>query len=81
MKYLNGNHGVEAKGKRYNNHPTEDIILPKRDPPKPLRTQYQLQNETNNRKSHKIFENDNNVFEFKSYRKRKSIKKQKSWKS
>ena len=46
MKYLNGQYYVEVKDHRYEIHPTEIIILQKRDPPTSLRTQYQVQNET-----------------------------------
>ena len=42
MKYLNGEYYVEVKDHRYKNHPTENIILRKRDPPTSLRTQYQV---------------------------------------
>ena len=59
MKYLNGEYYVEVKHHRYNNHPTENIILRKRDPPTSLRTQYQVQNETQNRKNQKVIKNDN----------------------
>ena len=50
MKYLDGNYYVEVKDHRYKIHPTENIILRKRDEPKSLRTQYQVQNETQIRK-------------------------------
>ena len=46
MKYLDGNYCVEVKQHRYKIHPTENIILRKRDPPSSLGTQYQVQNET-----------------------------------
>ena len=39
MKYLNGEYYVEVKGHRYKIHPTENIILQKRDPSTSLRTQ------------------------------------------
>ena len=51
MKYLDGNYYVEVKDHRYRIHPTENIKLRKRDPPTPLRTQYQVQNETDTEKS------------------------------
>ena len=60
MKYLNGEYYVEVKDHRYRIHPTENIILRKRDPPQPLRTQYQVQNETQIRKKQKVIKNDNN---------------------
>ena len=42
MKYLNGECYVEVKNNRYKIHPTEKLILRKRDPPQSLRTQYQV---------------------------------------
>ena len=46
MKYLNGEYYVEVRDHRYKNLSTENDILRKRDPPKSLRFQYQVQNET-----------------------------------
>ena len=59
MKYLNGEYYVEVKD-RYRIHPTEHIILRKRHPPLSLRTQYQVQNDTQIRKNQKVVRNDNN---------------------
>ena len=59
MKYLNGEYFVEVHDRRYGIHPTENIILRKRDEPKSLRTQYQVQNETKIRKNQKVIKNDN----------------------
>ena len=59
MKYLNGEYYVEVKDHRYKIHPTENIILRKRDPPTSLRTQYQVQNETQIRRNQKVIKNDN----------------------
>ena len=59
MKYLNGEYYVEVKDHRYKIHPTENIILRKRDEPKSLRTQYQVQNETQIRRNQKVIKNDN----------------------
>ena len=59
MKYLNGENNVEVKDHRYKIHPTENIILRKRDPPRSLRTQYQVQNDIQIRKNQKVIENDN----------------------
>ena len=70
MKYLNGEYYVEVKDHRYKIHPTEDIILCKRDEPKSLRTQYQVQNETQIRKNQKVVEN-NGKLEVKNYPKNK----------
>ena len=58
MKHLNGEYYIEVKDRRYQIHPTEKIILRKRDPPTSLRTQYQVQKETKIRKNQKVFKND-----------------------
>ena len=58
MKYLNGEYYVEVKDHRYRIHLTENIILSKRDPPSSLRSQYQVQNETQIR-NQKVIKNDN----------------------
>ena len=52
-------------------HPTENIILRKRDPPTSLRTQYQVQNDTQIRKNQKVIRNDNNQLIVKIYPKNK----------
>ena len=70
MKYLNGKYYVEVKDHRYKIHPTENIILRKRDPPKSLRTQYQVQNETQIRRNQKVIKNDNNQLIVKNYPKK-----------
>ena len=57
MKNLNGEYYVEVKDHGYRIHPTENIILRKRDPPTSLRTQYQVQNETQIRRNQKVVEN------------------------
>ena len=67
MKYLNGEYYVEVKDHRYKIHPNENIILRKRDEPKSLRTQYQVQNETQIRKNQKVIKNDNNQLIVKNY--------------
>ena len=56
MKCLHGNYYVEVKDHRYKNHATENIILRKRDPPTSLRTQYQVQNDTQIWKNQKVIE-------------------------
>ena len=71
MKYLIGNYYVEVKDHRYKIQPTEKIILRKRDPPTSLRTQYQVQNETQIRKNQKVIRNDNNQLIVKNYPKNK----------
>ena len=60
MKYLNGECYVEVKDHRYKIHPTENIILRKRDAPTSLKTQYQVQTVTQIRKNQKVTKNDNN---------------------
>ena len=67
MKYLDGNYYVEVKDHRYKIHPTENIILRKRDPPSSLRTQYQVQNETQIRRNQKVIKNDNDQLVVKNY--------------
>ena len=69
MKYLNGEYCVEVKDNRCKIHPTENIFLRKRDPPTVLRTQYQVQNETQIRKNQKVVEN-NGKLEVKNYPKK-----------
>ena len=71
MKYLNGEYYVEVKDHRYKIHPTENIILRKRDPPTSLRTQYQVQNETKIRRNQKVIKNDNDQLMVKNYHKNK----------
>ena len=72
MKYLNGEYYVDVKDKRYIIHPTENIILRKKDPPKSLRTQYQVQNETQIRKNQKVIKNDDDQLIVKNYPKNKN---------
>ena len=72
MKYLNGEYYVEVKDHRYKIHPNENIILRKRDPPKSLRTQYQVKNETKIRTNQKVIRNDNNQLVVKNYPKNKN---------
>ena len=71
MKYLNGEYYVEVKDHRYKIHPTENIILRKRDAPASLRTQYQVQNETQFRKNQKVIKNYDNQLVVKIYPKNK----------
>ena len=72
MKYLNGRYYVEVKDHRYKIHPTEKIILRLRDEPKPLRTQYQVQNIIGIRKNQKVIKNDNDELIVKNYPKNKN---------
>ena len=71
MKYLNGRYYVEVNDHRYKIHPTENIILRLRDEPKSLRTQYQVQNETQIRRNQKVIKNDNDELLVKNYPKNK----------
>ena len=71
MKYLNGEDYVEVKDHRYKIHPTENIILRKRDPSTSLRTQYQVQNNTQIRKNQKVIRVGNNELVVKKYPKYK----------
>ena len=71
MKYLNGQNYVEVEDHRYKIHPTEKTILQKRDPPTSLRTQYQVQNETQIGKNQKVIKNDNDQLVVKKYPKNK----------
>ena len=81
MKYLNGEYYVEVKDHRYKIHPTENIILRKRDPPSSLRTQYQVQNQTKIRRNQKVIKNDNDELIVKNYPKNKqSIIQQQKYK-
>ena len=70
MKHLNGEDYVEVKDHRYKIHPTENIILRKRDPATSLRTQYQVQNETKIRRNQNVIKNDDQLI-VKNYPKNK----------
>ena len=72
MKYPNGNYNVEVKNHRYRIHPTEIIILRRRDPPTSLRTQYQVQIENQIWRNQKVFKNDNDQLVVKNYPKNKN---------
>ena len=81
MKYLNGEYFVEVKDHRYKIHPTENIILRLRDEPKSLRTQYQIQNETQIRRNQNVIKNDNDELVGKNYpRKKQPIIQQQKFK-
>ena len=72
MKNLNREFYVEVKDHRYKIHPFENIMLRKRDPPTSLRTQYQVQNETQIRRSPKVIKNDNDQLVVENYLKKKN---------
>ena len=78
MKYLNGEYYVEKKDHRYRIHPTENIILRKRNPPTSLRTQYQVQNETQIGRNQKVIKNDNDELIIRNYPKNKQLLQQKN---
>ena len=71
MKYLNGEIYVEVKDHRYKIHPTENIILRKRDEPKSPGTLYQVQSETQIRRNQKVIKNDRDELVVKNYPKNK----------
>ena len=54
MKYLNGGYYDEVKDHRYRIHLSEKILLKKRNPRFSLRTQYQVENNTQIRKKQKL---------------------------
>ena len=67
MKFFNGEYYVEVKDHRYRIHPNEKIILSLRDEPKSLRTQNQVQINTQIRKNQKVIKNDNDELLVKIY--------------
>ena len=71
MKYSNGEYYVEVKDHRFKILPTENIILRKRDPATSLRTQYQVQDNTQIRRNQKVIKNDNDQLVVKNYPKNK----------
>ena len=71
MKYLNGEYYVKVKDHRYKIHPTENILLRKRVPLISLRTQYQVQIDTQIRKNQKIIKIDNDQLVVTNYPKSK----------
>ena len=73
MIFFNGEYYVEVKDHRYRIHTTENIILRKRDPQISLRTQYQVQNETQMRKNQKVVEN-NGILKLRIFLKTKQPK-------
>ena len=74
MKFPNGQYYVGVKDHRYEIQPTEILILGERDLPKCLKTQYQVQNETQIRKNQKIIKNNNDELILKSILKRNNQK-------
>ena len=76
MNFLSGQYYAEVKDHRYLIHPTENIILRKRDQPLSLGTQYQVQNETQIRKNQKVFKNGNDELAVRNYSKNKQLNNQ-----
>ena len=72
MKLLDGNYYTEVKDHRYRIHPTENIILRKRDIPKSLTNQYPVKNNTKIRTNQKVIKNDSDQLVVKSYPKNKN---------
>ena len=67
MKYFSGQHYVWVKEHRYLIQLIEKFLLGLRGPPTSLRTQYQVQNDTQIRKNQKVNRNDNNELVAKIY--------------
>ena len=67
MKDPNSRYYAEVKDKRYIIHPTENIILRDRRPPKSPGNHYQVKNEIQFRKNQKIIKNDNEALVFENY--------------
>ena len=67
MIFPNGQYYVEVKYYRYRIHPIENTILRYRNPPKFLRTQNQVQNETQIRTNHKLIKINNDGLIVKNY--------------
>ena len=78
MKYVNGDYHVEVKDHRYKTHPAENNILRKRDPPKSLRTHYQVQNNTQIRRNQKVIKKNNDQLIVRNYPKNKQPIQQQS---
>ena len=67
MKTHDGHCYVEVKNKQYRTHPSENLILRLREEPKSLRTQYQMQNNTQIRKNQDVIKNKNDELVVKNY--------------
>ena len=70
MECLDGEYYVEVKDNGHKFHPTKTNILRKRDPPKSVRTQYQVQKTTQTKKNQKVIKNDNDELEVRNYPKK-----------
>ena len=71
MKFLNGKYYVQKKDERYIFNPFEKIIQGLRDPPKSLKTQYRMQNETEIRQNQQVIRKHNDELIVKNYPKNK----------
>ena len=71
MKYLNDEYYVEVKDHRYDFRPAENKILRKRNLPISLRTQYQVQNDTQIKENQEDIKNDNDELIIRNYPKNK----------
>ena len=76
MNIFKGKYYIEVKDKRYLIHPTANILLRLWDPAPSLRTQYQVQNETQIRTNQKVIKNKNDEVEVKNYPENKQQSKQ-----
>ena len=63
-----------VKDKRYNIHPKKKDVLREREPPKSLRNQYQVINDTELKKSGKVNKINDNDIEVKAYTETKKKK-------
>ena len=70
MKYLDSQYYVEVKDHRHKNPPNESIILRFRDPPNSLRTQYEVENNTQIRRNQKVIKNTNDELIVKKHPKK-----------
>ena len=75
LNSLKANYYVEIKDKKFFIHPNEKNIIGLRNSSKPLRTQHQVQNETQFRKNQKTIRNWNNQLEIE-----KNSKSENLWK-
>ena len=71
MKTHDGQCYVEVKNKQYRTHPSENSIIRLRKEPKSLRTQYQMQSNTQIRKNQDVIKNKNDESVVKNYPKTK----------
>ena len=63
----------EVEDERYKIHPFENVISRERDPPKAIKTLYQVENETQSNKNQKVIKNKNDELEVKKNPKNKKL--------